>query len=101
MKTITKSVGGRGVGRKCVYKKIVEVGMREELSVCEAPIMKIIWESNPDISVPELVKQLNEQYGKEYAVKVDSRLNEGTVVTIRIPKNASTAIEQSDEQELP
>ena len=33
--------------------------MREELSVCEAPIMKIIWESNPDISVPELVKQLN------------------------------------------
>ena len=48
--------------------------MREELSVCEAPIMKIIWESNPDISVPELVKQLNEQYGKEYAVKVDSRL---------------------------
>ena len=42
--------------------------MREELSVCEAPIMKIIWESNPDISVPELVKQLNEQYGKEYAI---------------------------------
>ena len=41
--------------------------MSEELSVCEAPIMKIIWESNPDISVPELVKQLNEQYGKEYA----------------------------------
>ena len=41
--------------------------MREELSVCEAPIMKIIWESNSDISVPELVKQLNEQYGKEYA----------------------------------
>ena len=41
--------------------------MREELSVCEAPIMKIIWESSPDISVPELVKQLNEQYGKEYA----------------------------------
>ena len=41
--------------------------MREELSVCEAPIMKIIWESNPDISAPELVKQLNEQYGKEYA----------------------------------
>ena len=42
--------------------------MREELSVCEAPIMKIIWESNPDISVPGLVKQLNEQYGKEYAI---------------------------------
>ena len=32
--------------------------MREELSACEAPIMKIIW---------ELTKQLNLQYGKEYA----------------------------------
>lgn len=41
--------------------------MKEELSACEAPIMKIIWESNPDISIPELTKQLNEQYGKEYA----------------------------------
>lgn len=41
--------------------------MREELSVCEAPIMKIIWESEPDISIPELTKQLNLQYGKEYA----------------------------------
>lgn len=41
--------------------------MREELSVCEAPIMKIVWESEPDISVPELTKQLNVQYGKEYA----------------------------------
>lgn len=41
--------------------------MREELSACEAPIMKIIWESEPDISIPELTKQLNLQYGKEYA----------------------------------
>ena len=41
--------------------------MREELSVCEAPIMKIVWGSEPDISVPELTKQLNVQYGKEYA----------------------------------
>ena len=66
MKTITK-VWEDAVVAANVCKKIVEVGMREELSVCEAPIMKIIWESNPDISVPELVKQLNEQYGKEYA----------------------------------
>ena len=101
MKTITKVWEDAVIAANVCKKKIVEVGMREELSVCEAPIMKIIWESNPDISVPELVKQLNEQYGKEYAVKVDSRLNEGTVVTIRIPKNASTAIERSDEQELP
>ena len=41
--------------------------MREELSACEAPIMKLIWESDPDISIPELTKQLNVQYGKDYA----------------------------------
>ena len=41
--------------------------MREELSACEAPIMKIIWESEPDISIPELTQQLNVRYGKEYA----------------------------------
>lgn len=67
MKTITKVWEDSVIAANVCKKKIVEVGMREELSVCEAPIMKIIWESNPDISVPELVKQLNEQYGKEYA----------------------------------
>ena len=67
MKTITKVGEDAVIAANVCKKKIVEVGMREELSVCEAPIMKIIWESNPDISVPELVKQLNEQYGKEYA----------------------------------
>ena len=64
MKTITKVWEDAVIAANVCKKKIVEVGMREELSVCEAPIMKIIWESNPDISVPELVKQLNEQYGK-------------------------------------
>ena len=67
MKTITKVWEDAVIAANVCKKKIVEVGMREELSVCEAPFMKIIWESNPDISVPELVKQLNEQYGKEYA----------------------------------
>ena len=67
MKTITKVWEDAVIAANVCKKKIVEVGMREELSVCQAPIMKIIWESNPDISVPELVKQLNEQYGKEYA----------------------------------
>ena len=54
MKTITKVWEDAVVAANVCKKKIVEVGMREELSVCEAPIMKIIWESNPDISVPEL-----------------------------------------------
>ena len=67
MKTITKVWEDAVIAANVCKKKIVEVGMREELSVCEAPIMKIIWESNPVISVPELVKLLNEQYGKENA----------------------------------
>lgn len=41
--------------------------MREELSACEAPIMKLIWEADSDISIPELIQQLNVQYGKDYA----------------------------------
>lgn len=57
--------------------------------------------SRGHIGISNVNQRLIMQYGKEYAVKVDSRLNEGTVVTIRIPKNASTAIERSDEQELP
>lgn len=41
--------------------------MKEELSACEAPIMKLVWESDSDISVPELINQVNVQLGKEYA----------------------------------
>lgn len=41
--------------------------MKEELSACEAPIMKLVWESDTDISVPELINQVNVQLGKNYA----------------------------------
>ena len=41
MKTITKVWEDAVVAANVCKKKIVEVGMREELSVCEAPIMKL------------------------------------------------------------
>ena len=38
-----------------------------ELSPCEALIMKLIWEAPQDIPVQELIDQLRDDYGKEYA----------------------------------
>ena len=38
--------------------------------------------SGGHIGISNVNQRLIMQYGKEYAVKVDSRLNEGTVVTI-------------------
>ena len=38
-----------------------------ELSPCEALIMKLIWEAPQDIPVQELIYQLRDDYGKDYA----------------------------------
>ena len=38
-----------------------------ELSPCEALIMKLIWEAPQDIPVQELIVQLRDEYGKDYA----------------------------------
>ena len=38
-----------------------------ELSPCEALIMKLIWEAQQDIPVQDLIDQLRDDYKKEYA----------------------------------
>lgn len=38
-----------------------------ELSPCEALIMKLIWEAPQDIPVQELIDRLRDDYGKDYA----------------------------------
>ena len=38
-----------------------------ELSACETLIMKVVWDAKEDIAVQELIVQLKEQYGKDYA----------------------------------
>ena len=37
------------------------------LSACETLIMKVVWDAKEDIAVQELIVQLKEQYGKDYA----------------------------------
>jgi predicted transcriptional regulator len=38
-----------------------------EISGCETLIMKIVWDSESDISTPELIDALRIRYGKDYA----------------------------------
>jgi predicted transcriptional regulator len=38
-----------------------------EISGCETLIMKIVWDSESDISTPELINALRARYGKDYA----------------------------------
>jgi predicted transcriptional regulator len=38
-----------------------------EISGCETLIMKIVWDSESDISTPELINALRVRYGKDYA----------------------------------
>lgn len=37
------------------------------LSVSETVIMKAIWDAKDDISIPDLIDKLREEYGKDYA----------------------------------
>lgn len=37
------------------------------LSVSETVIMKAIWDAKEDISIPDLIDKLREEYGKDYA----------------------------------
>lgn len=38
-----------------------------EISGCESLIMKIVWDSKEDISTPELIDELRNRFGKDYA----------------------------------
>ena len=38
-----------------------------EISGCESLIMKIVWDTKEDISTPELIEELRNRYGKDYA----------------------------------
>ena len=39
----------------------------QELSACEALIMKVVWNAKDDIAVQNLIVQLKQQYNKDYA----------------------------------
>lgn len=64
-----------------------------ELSACETLIMKVIWDAEDDIAVQELITQLREQYGKDYArttvvTFLGKMADKGFVNTHRRGKNA-------------
>ena len=64
-----------------------------ELSACETLIMKVVWDAKEDIAVQELIVQLKEQYGKDYArttvvTFLGKMADKGFVSTHRRGKNA-------------
>ena len=38
-----------------------------EISGCESLIMKIVWDTEGDVSTQDLIRILNERFGKDYA----------------------------------
>lgn len=41
--------------------------INREISGCESLIMKIVWESETDISTQQLMEEINTRFGKNYA----------------------------------
>ena len=60
---------------------------KTELSASESLIMKVIWDADGEISVPEMMKILKDEYGKDYArttiATVLLRLSDKRFVTTR------------------
>ena len=79
-------------------KKIVT----RELSACETLIMKVVWDAKEDIAVQDLIVQLKEQYGKDYArttvvTFLGKMADKGFVSTHRRGKNAYVHAEKDED----
>lgn len=73
-----------------------------ELSACETLIMKVIWDAKEDIAVQDLIVQLKEQYGKDYArttvvTFLGKMADKGFVSTHRRGKNAFVHAEKNED----
>ena len=73
-----------------------------ELSACETLIMKVVWDAKEDIAVQELIVQLKEQYGKDYArtmvvTFLGKMADKGFVSTHRRGKNAFVHAEKNED----
>lgn len=73
-----------------------------ELSACETLIMKVIWDAKDDIAVQDLIVQLKEQYGKDYArttvvTFLGKMADKGFVSTHRRGKNAFVHAEREED----
>lgn len=79
--------------------------MGRDLSTCEALIMRIVWDSEENISVPELIATLSKEYGRDYArttvVTFLERLrNKGYVETYRAGRISYVKVVKSKESYL-
>lgn len=62
------------------------VGMTpEQLSTIQEILKKDHYQENSYVGIYNTNARLKLQYGKEYGITIDSRINEGTVVSIKIP----------------
>ena len=73
-----------------------------ELSACETLIMKVVWDAKEDIAVQELIVQLKDQYGKDYArttvvTFLGKMADKGFVSTHRRGKNAFVHAEKNED----
>lgn len=73
------------MGRKSIISR--------DLSECETLIMKVIWDAREDIAVQDLIVQLKQQYGKDYArttvvTFLHKMMEKGFVRTYRVGKAA-------------
>ncbi|MCC8151471.1 MAG: BlaI/MecI/CopY family transcriptional regulator [Lachnospiraceae bacterium] len=74
-----------------------------KLSACETLIMKLIWDSNGDIAVQDLIVRMRERYEKDYArttmVTFLKKLSDkGYVRTYRVGRTSYVHAEKSEEQ---
>ena len=76
---------------------------KDELSSSEALIMKVIWDAGGDISVPDLMRTLKEEYDKDYARTTIAtfmlRLSDKRFATTRREGKISFAVATKTEQE--
>lgn len=79
--------------------------VEKDLSSCEKLIMKILWDSEEDVSTPDMMDLLNKRYGRDYArttvVTFVQRLGDkGYVSTYRKGNVSFIHAEKAEEQYL-
>lgn len=44
----------------------VRVSKKQELTICEAQVMKVLWDSDTELTMPEIMEKANKQYGYDW-----------------------------------
>ena len=65
----------------------------KNMSSCEAMIMKIVWDSDHELSTAEVISAMKERYGKDYArttvvTFIQRLIEKGYVITYRKDKQS-------------